>query len=153
MSETEIHSAAEFVRLRSSDDPSDYERAAAGSASDTVWLEVIAQYPDMRFWVAQNKTVPLTVLKVLGLDPDARVRSMVASKRKLDAALFEVLARDRDEGVRATLARNPKVPPGILRQLAEDPNSFVRSVASERLRGRRLSPFRNVPFLLRSGLT
>jgi hypothetical protein len=129
----EILSAAEFVRLRGSEDPSEQERATKGFASDAVWLDVIAQDPDMRFWVAQNKTVSLAVLGVLAVDPDPRVRSMVASKRKLDSALFDLLAGDPDEGIRAAVARNPKVPRALLQQLAEDPSPFVRDVASEKL--------------------
>jgi hypothetical protein len=44
-----------------------------------VWLGVIRDYPDMRFWVAQNKTVPVSILGVLAADDDQRVRSMVAT--------------------------------------------------------------------------
>ena len=76
-----IDSADEFVRLRRSDDPAEYGRAARDEASTETWLEVIDRYPDMRFWVAQNKTVPLEVLEILRQDPDERVRSMVLHKR------------------------------------------------------------------------
>jgi hypothetical protein len=34
----------------------------------------------MRFWVAQNKTVPLSVLEDLRNDPDRKVRDMVRAK-------------------------------------------------------------------------
>jgi len=76
-----IESAAEFVRLRSSDSPEEYHRAAHDSAPEEVWFDVIENHPDMRFWVAQNKTVPLAVLEVLRNDPDERVQWMVRSKR------------------------------------------------------------------------
>ncbi|KAB2807465.1 hypothetical protein F9L07_25785 [Pimelobacter simplex] len=76
-----IQSADEFVRLRSSDDPEEYARAAHGAATEDIWLDVIDRFPEMRFWVAQNKTVPLSILELLRRDPDANVVRMVRSKR------------------------------------------------------------------------
>jgi hypothetical protein len=34
----------------------------------------------MRFWVALNKTVPVSVLEILANDPDEKVRDMVLRK-------------------------------------------------------------------------
>jgi hypothetical protein len=76
-----IESADEFVRLRTSEDPSEYRRAAHDLAAEETWREIIDRFPQMRFWVAQNKTVPLPILEVLRRDPDERVRSMVRAKR------------------------------------------------------------------------
>lgn len=76
-----IESAEEFVRLRTSDDPAEYNRAAQEQATESTWHDVIERFPDMRFWVAQNKTVPLSVLEILRQDPDDRVRHLVTSKR------------------------------------------------------------------------
>ncbi|GAB1644409.1 hypothetical protein [Krasilnikovia sp. MM14-A1259] len=76
-----IESADEFVRLRTSEDPAEYRRAANEPAAEAIWREVIDRFPQMRFWVAQNKTVPLSILEVLRRDPDERVRSMVRAKR------------------------------------------------------------------------
>jgi hypothetical protein len=64
-----------------SDAPQEYRRAAHEEASLEVWREVIRDQPDMRFWVAQNKTVPLEIPEELRWDPDERVRWMVRSKR------------------------------------------------------------------------
>jgi hypothetical protein len=75
-----IESAEEFVRLRTSEEPDKYHRAAHEEATVETWLQVIERYPEMRFWVANNKTVPLEVLEVLRQDADARVRSMVRCK-------------------------------------------------------------------------
>jgi hypothetical protein len=61
----------------------------------------------MRFWVAQNKTVPLQVLEILARDADARVRSMVASKAEADTRATAPCA-DPDEGVRVRLASNAR---------------------------------------------
>ena len=71
-----IESADEFVRLRPSADPADYQRAAHDEAAERTWRDVIARFPEMRVWVAQDKTVPLSILDGLRTDPDERVRSM-----------------------------------------------------------------------------
>jgi len=75
-----IASTEEFLRLRTSEVPEEYWRAAHDEASEETWLEVIDRFPEMRFWVAQNKTVPLVVLEILRHDKESRVRSMVRSK-------------------------------------------------------------------------
>lgn len=75
-----IETAEDFVRLRTSENPDEYYRAAHEEAATATWLDVIERYPHMRFWVAQNKTVPLEVLEVLRHDDDERVRSMVRCK-------------------------------------------------------------------------
>ena len=128
-----ILSASEFVRLRTSDDPDEYRRAASDEASEDVWIEIIENYSDMKIWVAANKTVPLSVLSRLSDDPDPEVRFAVASKRKLDQSLFEKLARDKDESVRQRIAYNKKTPLEILELLAVDSEEMVSSVAKERL--------------------
>ncbi len=69
------------MRLRTSWVPEEYRRAAADEAPVEVWTQIIERYPDMRFWVAQNKTVPLAILEMLRHDPDRRVQWMVRSKR------------------------------------------------------------------------
>ena len=127
-----ISSAEEFVELRRSQRREEYLRATQESAPREVWLEVIQRFPDMRFWVAQNKTVPVEVLAVLARDPDSRVRSMVAMKNKLTADLFELLAKDQDDSVRARLAHNKKVPSEILRRLSTDQSQVVSIAARER---------------------
>lgn len=128
-----IRSAEEFVRLRTSQDPEEYGRAASEDADESVWFEIVRDYPDMRQWVAHNKSVPLTVLGVLAADGDRGVRWMVASKRKLTHDLFDLLAGDPDEGVRARLAANAKVPQTVLEKLSEDPSPLVRAAAESAL--------------------
>ena len=53
-----IESAEEFIRLRTSEDEAEYRRAASEEAPDQVWAALIEQHPEVRFWVAQNKTSP-----------------------------------------------------------------------------------------------
>ena len=67
--------------MRTSDDPAEYGRAAGDAASVETWLDVVDRFPDMRVWVAHNKTVPLEVLEALRHDPDERVRRTVLQKR------------------------------------------------------------------------
>lgn len=131
-----IASAEEFVRLRRSDDRAEYQRAASERASLTVWREVLGGYPDMKVWVAHNKTVPLEVLRALAIDPDPSVRHAVAMKRKLDADLFRSLAADADPSVRQQIACNAKAPRHILEALAQDTEPLVREAALERLTNR-----------------
>ena len=129
-----IHSADEFVRLRMSEEKEDYDRAAHDSASEEVWRSVISDYPDMKRWVAHNKTVPLSVLGILIDDPDPSVRFAVAQKRKLSAEMFEVLADDPAEGVRHGIAVNQKTPIEVLRKLCHDDSHLVAEAARRRLR-------------------
>ncbi|MBA4010716.1 MAG: hypothetical protein C0481_02510 [Phenylobacterium sp.] len=124
-----IGSADEFSRLRRSSDPDEYGRAAREEAAEEVWLEVISRYPDMREWVAHNKTVPLEILALLARDLDQRVRQAVAMKRKLSRQLFEQLALDSDATVRSTIAGNPNVPRDVLEALAADMDVFVAETA------------------------
>ncbi|MFG3272173.1 MULTISPECIES: hypothetical protein [Streptomyces] len=130
-----IESAEEFIRLRFSDVPEEYGRAASEPADLVVWREVIERHPEARFWVAHNKTVPLEILQVLANDPDSKVRSMVASKRKLTPDLLAMLARDSDESVRLAVARHRSVPRSVLEQLCADTWEEVRHVARDRLDG------------------
>lgn len=129
-----INSAEEFVRLRTSDERGEYEQAAYDSAPLEVWRDVIRRYPEMRKWVAVNKTVPLEILSILAKDEDVDVRWMVAMKRKLSAELFELLSRDSDETVRVRIVFNRKTPIEIIERLAEDPSELVREALLSRAR-------------------
>jgi hypothetical protein len=128
-----IRSAREFLKLRSSQDPNIYRRAASEPAPLEVWQELVAHYPHSRFWVAQNKTVPLDILKQLSGDENPQVRVMVAMKRKLDEATFTALAADPDASVRMMVARNAKTPPAVLRSMLTDSWQEIRKLARDRL--------------------
>jgi hypothetical protein len=86
-------SAEEFIRLRQSERSGNYLRAATESAEIDGWLEIIYRFPNMRVWVAQNKTVPLEILSILARDEDPAVRAFVAMKNKLSMDLIALLAR------------------------------------------------------------
>ena len=128
-----ISSAEEFVRLRDGSNPEEYRRAAVDSASEQVWLDVINNYPEERVWVAQNKTVPMSILKVLATDSDARVRFMVAMKRKLTSDLLDILSFDSDESIRLAVARHKSTSNATLEVLHNDEWEEVRVAAGRRL--------------------
>lgn len=130
--EYRILSADDFVRLRESDNPEEYHKAAYGHADDAVWVEVLARFPEMTKWVAHNKNVPISILRILIHDENTEVRSMVASKRKLEGDMFDTLAKDPDAGVRQRLAYNAKITPAALAKLKQDADPIVREAALER---------------------
>lgn len=138
-----IKSAEEFVFLRfhkveaapTSKEIDLYQRAANEPATEEIWLEVIEKYPEMRNWVAHNKTVPLSILEILSRDKDPRVRHMVAMKRKIgqDISILKRLAQDPEDSIRMRIALNPKTPPIVLEQLLNDKWSEVVEEAQNRL--------------------
>jgi hypothetical protein len=128
-----IESAEQFVSLRTSEDPDLYQKAASDSATEETWREVIGKYPDMKVWVARNKTVPSNILEILSRDEDADVRYAVAMKRKAGQDILQRLSQDSDESVRLRVALNPKTPKIILEQLLNDKWSRVVEEAKNRL--------------------
>ena len=127
-----IESAQEFVELRASSRPEDYLRAAHESAAPEVWTETIRMFPEMKVWVAHNKTVPILILSLLACDPDPNVRSAVAMKNKIPLDLMTLLANDTDESVRHRIVWNKNVPQEILEQLTRDQSELVSSAARHR---------------------
>lgn len=136
-----IESADEFVRLRSSEDPAEYRRAASEPATDAIWFEVLDRFPHMASWVAHNKTVSDVVITRLATHDDPRVKHTLAMKRRCPPAVLERLASDPDAGVRASVARNKKAPLEIIHRLAADPEPHVAGAAAAALaaRGHRVS--------------
>jgi len=128
-----IESAEEFVYLRNSEVIEEYGRAANEEASLDTWQEVIMRYPEMKKWVAHNKSVPLEILRILAADSDRDVRWVVATKRKLSKELQLQLARDCDEGVRNRIAYNTKAYKEPLELLTHDNFESTKKKAIERL--------------------
>jgi chromatin segregation and condensation protein Rec8/ScpA/Scc1 (kleisin family) len=120
-----IESAEEFARLRLSSTKEEYDRAAHEEAPVEVWIDVIENYPELRQWVAHNKTIPLEILECL-VKNHPEVNSFVADKRKLSPELFDILSRDENYLVRERIAINAKTPIHILERLSKD---FAEDVA------------------------
>jgi hypothetical protein len=133
-----ITSGEEFVRLRTSESPEEYRRAAHEAASDEVWQDVIRLYPDMRFWVAHNKTISRRIMELLSQFEDTRVLSMLASKRKCPPSILAKLAVHPDESVRNAVATNKKTPVSILQLLTKDEWESCAENARRNLDSRRL---------------
>ncbi|MFE0748047.1 HEAT repeat domain-containing protein [Gordonia sp. NPDC058843] len=114
------------------------DRAVRDSAPLSVWLEIIADCPQHKSFVAQNKTIPREVLRVLVEDDDRDVRFTLAMRRAVgrDDQIAGVLASDPDPAIRAALARNPQLGLHLLVQLAQDDDDWVRERASETLTSR-----------------
>ena len=91
----------------------------------------MARFPDMRKWVAHNKTIPLEILRELATDEDPHVRWMVAAKRKLDRPLFKLLLLDSDYGVIDRLVFNAKTPADIRDAAREKLTTLRASYADE----------------------
>ncbi|RZT00243.1 HEAT repeat domain-containing protein [Aquimarina brevivitae] len=101
-----INSAEEFKRLRESESKSEYQRAFTEKASIEICYDILKKYPDLAFWVAQNKTIPIEILYILAEHKNAKVRCMVARKRKIDDFILDKLREDPDEAVRYVLICN-----------------------------------------------
>lgn len=129
-----IRSAEEFVRLRTSSDPLDYRRAAHDEAPDAVWLEVVHDHPEMKEWVAHNKTAPPSILRILAEDHDPRVRMVVAGVRRVGDVILRLLAADPNSSVRRAVAFNAKAPRDVVEKLAKDGCGHVAEGAGARLR-------------------
>ena len=129
-----IKNADEFYFLRTSKNMDDYTRSANDSAPMEVWLEVINKYPDMKEWVALNKTIPLEILERLAKDEDSRVRYTVAMKRKITTKMIEELAKDPDESVRRAIVNNTKTHKYVIEQLLNDEWEEIRIDAEKKLK-------------------
>ena len=132
-----IESAEEFRRLRLSKIKEEYERSAWAPAPDAVWAEVIDRWPELRVWVAHNRSIPAHVIERLAADPDADVRNRIAEKHALAPAVLERLLEDPEPGVRLTAARNQAAPlERIHRMLAAARDPWTRRQLTERLQRR-----------------
>lgn len=128
-----IYTAEEFVRLRESESPEEYLRAAWDEAPLEVWIEVIENHPQMRFWVAQNKSIPHEIMEILSGDSSERVRSMIASKSRLPEYLQIKMAQDHDPLVRQRIVFNKKAFTQVLQLLVQDEDQDIREKANQRL--------------------
>ena len=132
-----IDSKEEFIQLRASSQEMDHLRAAREPASNEVWMAVITDHPEMRVWVARNKTVPTPILRILASDSDVDVRLAVAMKNKLSQDLLALLAADEDPIVRQRIAYNKSLDRSTLETLARDQSTIVSTAAKERLETKR----------------
>lgn len=69
-----IKTSAEFILLRNSDIPEEYNRTGIEEAPLTVWMDLIENHHDMKVWVARNRTIPKEIIHILSEDSDPIVR-------------------------------------------------------------------------------
>lgn len=131
-----IESAEEFVRLRTSEDIAEYQRSAHDAAPDEVWFDVIERYPEMREWVALNKSISEQVIRRLFDTGDRKTLYFLAMKRKTPSDLLLQLCTEADESIRLRLAHHPKLPPAAIEILAKDDWEEVREVIQKRRDGK-----------------
>ncbi|ADU15335.1 hypothetical protein [Asticcacaulis excentricus] len=135
-----IESAEEFIRLRFSEVPEDYQRSHLEPASIEVWRELLTKDADVRYWVAHNRTVPIEILEILSNDPDAKVRERVAGKGKIARTIsfLEHFSKDSEEKIRRKIALNKFTPVYILENLAKDECAWVSDTAKLELKNRNI---------------
>ncbi|MEU8222521.1 hypothetical protein [Kribbella sp. NPDC048915] len=124
-----IGSADEFVGLRRSWDGTDWQRIKRDEAPLEVWLEIVREHPDMRFWVAFNRTLPAEVVRLLSQDSDWRVRARIASRKDAPGDVLAALSADPHDAVAASVAGNPGTPDDALTRLTGHHWDQVRSKA------------------------
>ncbi|GGQ63101.1 hypothetical protein ACIRPJ_11570 [Streptomyces asoensis] len=129
----EISSVEEFIRLRASEDPTEYNRSAWAPLPLAVWWDLVRNHPNMRIWAAHNRTVPPQILAELIKDPDWRVRDRVASKRNCPPELLEQLVTDPHDSVRRLVAGHPRSSRSTVAQLVDDPWPAIAQEARARL--------------------
>lgn len=121
------------MRLRRSSDSAEYRRSATDSAADEVWIEVIERFPDLRKWVAHNRTISAPIVERLAVDPDEEVRWRIAAKNALAPQVLIELATDPSELVRLRVLRHRRLPLKALQTLCGDPVESIRTDAVSRL--------------------
>ena len=122
-----IPDAAEFKWLRQNSDLQLQHRASYEPASHDTWIDVINKYPELRKWVAHNKTVPIEILDLLSTDECSQVRSTVARKRKITPEIAERMAVDKSEDVRYALLCNTNLPWTIKTTILTGDSEWLRS--------------------------
>lgn len=131
-----IETADEFIRLVESDDPAERRRAAWETADLRVWMTLVTEHPEMRFWVAHNRTIPQEVMRVLAADEDWRVRDRIATKNSCPSDILEALSSDSHDAVASAVAGHPNTPSSALRRLARYPWEQVSGKAIRQLADR-----------------
>jgi hypothetical protein len=136
-----INSVEEFIKLRKSQNPEEYNRANDDFLPDDVAFDLIENYPEMREYVSVNSTISLKVLNRLADDEDWLVRLGVLEMHPftgkkahtLDRHLLDKLSKDEDESIRRRVSCHPDTPIDILERLIHDPSEDCVEFAKKNL--------------------
>jgi len=131
-----IETAQEFVFLCCSKNDSDIARSLSEEASLDVWTDLIFNFKSHQIDVAQNRTIPSEIMRILAAQGDEVVRSILAEKRRLPPDLFDLLSKDPSSLVRKKVAANKKTSIDIVRSLVDDVDEEVARVAEFQLNSR-----------------
>lgn len=134
-----IKDAEEFYRLRNSELPEEYNRAANESAELETWLDVIEKYPDMKVWTIHNKTIQIEILEKLVKDADPDVRSAIARKRKITDKIIRLLSNDTDENVKYSLICNTKIGLEHLKNISTDGSDWFKNELQKKINEKNLN--------------
>ncbi|GAA1848245.1 hypothetical protein [Myceligenerans crystallogenes] len=109
-------------------------------AETSIWIEFIEQYPDLDFWVANNRTIGVAELRRLAVSATWQTRHRVAGKRRTRSGqvpcppdLLEKLAHDPCDAVVHTVANNPGTPLATLQFLSRHRWDEVQTAAIRQL--------------------
>lgn len=125
-----INSAEEFIHLINSSIEADKSRAIIEEAGDSVWLDVISEYPDYEIFILQNLTIKPNLIKFLSNSKNWRIRHGIAKKRKSGTEILIHLSNDEHPIVRQAIASNQKTPYATLQNLCLDADDRVSRVAN-----------------------
>lgn len=129
----------EYLNLVNSEDKEDTNRTINEELSSELILEIIKNYPGKKSWLAHNKHLPVSVLRLLALDENDDVRFTIAMKKKCDRHIFEILMKDPNFSVRMAVVRNNKLPIDLLKLLAFDKENEIseeaKRIITEKYRG------------------
>ena len=131
-----IETAQEFVFLCCSKNDSDIARSLSEEASLDVWTDLIFNFKSHQIDVAQNRTIPSEIMRILAAQGDEVVRSILAEKRRLPPDLFDLFSKDPSSLVRKKVAANKKTSIDIVRSLVDDVDEEVARVAEFQLNSR-----------------
>ncbi|MDH6593899.1 hypothetical protein M2165_003788 [Variovorax sp. TBS-050B] len=100
----------------------------------SVWEDVISSYRSHHMDVAQNRTIPPEVMRLLCQHGNEAVRATWADKRRLPEDLLRSLSDDPSSLVRKKIAANAKSPIDSVKKLALGSDEDVARVAMFRLK-------------------
>lgn len=126
-----ISSAIEFKKLRESELKEEYSKASLEEATIETWMDILKKFPELSFWVAQNKTIQIEILEILADSKEVEVRCMVARKRKINILIFDKLKNDIDETVRHALIFNQKISIELKHTIKVEDSEWLKNKLNE----------------------
>lgn len=128
-----VNSVEEFLNILDSDEELGTNESRLCHAPDNVWRQIIIEHPELKRWVAWNKTISYTILEILSEDNDPEIRWWIASKTKISIGLLERFSKDSNSSIRERIVFNSFTPVHILKELSLDTDADIAENARRRL--------------------